>query len=66
MREFGLIENNIFGYISSEIKILDINGCEMFDIILQPKNEPLKVDCILEEEDNTCFKQENMIQLTTL
>ena len=52
LKEFVLIENNIFGYISSEIKILDIKGCEMFDIILQPKNEPLKVNYIMEEEDN--------------
>ena len=52
LKESVLIENNIFGYISSEIKILEIKGCEMFDIILQPKNEPLKVGYIMEEEDN--------------
>ena len=51
LREFALIENNIFGYIYSEIKILEIKGCEMFDIILN-KNETLKVDYVIGKGDN--------------
>ena len=52
LKESVLIENNIFGYISSEIKILDIKGCEMFDITLHPKNEALKVNSILKGDDS--------------
>ena len=51
LKEFVTIENNVFGYIIYEFKILEIKGCEMFDIILLPKNEPLHVDDILEEDD---------------
>ena len=51
LKDFFSIENNIFGYVSSYIKILSIEGCEMFDITLQPKNEPLNADYILEEND---------------
>ena len=51
LKELVIIENNIFGYIYSEIKILEIKGCEMFDIILN-KNETLKVDYIIERGDN--------------
>ena len=49
--ESALIDNNIFGYVLSAIKILSIEGCEMFDITLQPKNEPLNTNYILEEDE---------------
>ena len=51
LKEFVMIENNIFGYIPSDVKIVGIEGCEMFDITLQPKNQPLNADYILEEGD---------------
>ena len=51
LKEFILIDNNIFGYVLSDIKILSIEGCEMFDITLQPKNEPLNPNYILEEDE---------------
>ena len=51
LTQYVLIENNIFGYVVSEIKILGIEGCEMFNITLQPKNEPLIANYILEENE---------------
>ena len=51
LKKFVLIENNIFGYVPLYIKIVGIGGCEMFDITLQPKNQPLNADYILEESD---------------
>ena len=51
LRQFVFIENNIFGYIYSKIKIIEIKGCEMFNIILN-KNETLKIDYILKNGDN--------------
>lgn len=51
LNKFVMIENNIFGYAPSDIKILDIEGCEMFDITLQPKNQPLTPGYIYEEND---------------
>jgi hypothetical protein len=50
LRQFVFIENNIFGYIYSKIKIIEIKGCEMFNIFLN-KNETLKVDYILKNGD---------------
>ena len=51
LTEFVIIENNIFGFILSEIKILSIEGCGMFNITLQPKNEPLNNNYILEKDE---------------
>ena len=51
LKEFVMIENNIFGYIPSDIKIIDIEGCEMFDITLQPKNQPLNASYLYQEGD---------------
>ena len=51
LNKFVMLENNIFGYAPSDIKILGIEGCEMFDITLQPKNQPLTADYIYEEND---------------
>ena len=51
LKQFVFIENNVFGYIYSKIKIQEIKGCEMFDIILN-KNETLEVDYILQNDDN--------------
>ena len=50
LRDFTFFENNIFGYIYSQIKIIEIKGCEMFNIFLN-KNETLKVDYILKNGD---------------
>ena len=57
LRDYAMIENNIFGYVYSEIKILDIKDCNEFSILsLNENNSPISINYTLKENENFKMK----------